>query len=248
MASPALLGLLAMALVLGSQLPLAAAPKAARKAPPKKAALVEGAGVIVTLKTGTLIEGIYHGDADGAVWVEVDGGEVGIEKDTIARIVPAKKVGAVEYKERAAALDAKDAEGWWELSLWATGKEMHGAAEHAAKNVLKIDPNHSHAREHLGFEKVGDRWLQGDQIPAAKGLVLYDRKWMTPAQAAEQAAADEKRRKDAENAYTGALMRPPDPSPTPQPRGGWVDWALRLQPDPPPPPSRDKPLGGWVDR
>ncbi len=213
----------ALALVLSVPPSFAAAPKAARKAAPKKIALVEGQGVKVTLKTGTVIEGIYHGDADGALWVEVDGGEVGIEKATIAGVAPAM-TGSNEYKERASALGVKDAAGWWELSLWAAGKELHGAAESAAKTVLKIDPEHANARDFLGYEKVGKRWVQGDDIHVAKGLVLFERQWLSPDQI--EALKERRRTEDKEKNLRGMMLHAPvkyEQAPSKRPMGGWVD-------------------------
>lgn len=220
MPSPARLGLLALALVLAA--PLSFAAGAPRKNAAKKT-LAKGDGVIVTLKTGALVEGIYHGDADGAIWIEVDGGEVGIEKDTVAGIAPAK-TGSAEHKERAAALGAKDAAGWWELSLWAAGKELHGAAESAAKTVLKIDPEHAKAREHLGFEKVGSRWLHGDDVQRAKGLVLFERQWLSPDQI--EALKHRRNTEEQEKNLSGMKLHAPikyAPAPVKKPLGGWVE-------------------------
>lgn len=220
---PSPLGFVSLALALALPHSLAAAPKAARKAAAKKAPLAVGSGVIVTLRTGALIEGIYHGDADGALWVEVDGGEVGIEKTTIAGVVAAK-TGSDEYKDRAAALGPKDASGWWELSLWAAGKDMHGKAEAAAKTVVRIDPGHAKAREFLGYEKVGDRWLQGDDIPAAKGLVLYEREWLSPGQI--EALKERRREEEKESKLRAMRLHAPakyEQAPVKKPLGGWVD-------------------------
>lgn len=218
---------LALALVLGAA-DAFAAPAKTRKAAAKKAPLVVGQGVIVTLKTGALIEGIYHGDADGAIWVEVDGGDVGVEKDTIAGMAAVAKPASAEYKERAAALGAKDAAGWWELSTWAAGKELHGAAESAAKTVLKIDPDHAQARELLGFEKVNGRWVQHDEIHRAKGLILYERKWLTPEQIAE-AKARAKQEETDHNLRSMNLSTPAKYDAPKKPLGGWVDRGSRGQ-------------------
>lgn len=212
---------LALALCLTSAAGFAA-PTKTRKAPAKKAPLVVGQGVIVTLRTGALIEGIYHGDADGAIWVEVDGGDVGIEKDTIAGMSPIAKTASTEYKERAAALGAKDAAGWWELSMWAASKDLHGAAESAARTVLKIDPEHARARDLLGFEKVDGRWLQHDEVHRAKGLVLYERRWLTPQQVEEAKARA--RQEEKENNLRAMKLHAPATYEAPKkPLGGWVD-------------------------
>lgn len=234
MALPAMLGILALVLAVGVPPEIDAAPRSARKATAKKKpSLIAGSGVIVTLKTGALIEGVYHGDADGAVWVEVDGGEVGIEKTTIAGIVPAQ-TGSIKYKERAAALGAKDRDGWWKLSVWAAARNMHGAAATAARTVVNIDPEHAGAREYLGFEKVGERWLQGDAIPAAKGLVQFERRWLTQAEVADiqmrRRNKEMERSKNAEYEYQYNLQRLAPKMVTEKPvkkSMGWIETPAR---------------------
>jgi len=216
------LAALAVVLVLVDS-PLQAAP-APKKAAAKKPALVKGTGATVTLNTGTLVHGIYHGEADGAIWVEVDGGEVGIERDTIVSIVAAKTPD-VEMKERRAALGPKDTAGWWEFSQWATKKELNGAAESAARTVIKLDPDHAGARELLGYEKVKGSWLKGEDIYLAQGLVQFERRWVTP----DEATALKQAREKMEKEDNLRAMRRPAPAVYQQPEkkrplSGWVDY------------------------
>lgn len=160
---------------------LLAAPCAFAAAPAKKKALAVGDGVIVVLKNGSEVKGVYHGNADGAFWVESNGAQIGIERASIAKITQAR-TGDAEYRKQKAALSDTDAEGWWGLSVLAARHGMISAANDAAKTAVKIDPEHAEARAYLGYEKVGGKWLEHEAAQAAKGLTLYEGEWVTNAE------------------------------------------------------------------
>ncbi len=200
MTSPTRLGGLALVLVLIA--PLSFAAPAARK-PASKTALAVGDGVIVTLKNGSEVKGVYHGNADGAFWVESNGAEVGLERDSIAKITQAN-TGDAEYRKHKAGLSETDAEGWWRLSLIATRHGMKSAANDAAKTAVKIAPEHAKARQFLGHEKVGGRWLDHEAAQAARGLTLYEGEWLTNAELGQ-------RRQDAGGADLSRSMHANDP-------------------------------------
>lgn len=227
---PAIRAFRAITLVLSwTAASFAAAAETPRKAATKKDALVAGSGVVITLRNGSKVEGVYHGDADGAIWVEVDGGEVGLEKSSIVRIVPAAG-GTAEYKKRAAVLDAKDPEGWWKLSAWAENQGLHASAKVAARSALKIDPDHKQARKFLGYEKVKGRWHQGDDAHRAKGLVQFAGEWVPP----EELDAAKGRARNDEKESNLKSMRLHKPA--------------RYSPDAPAAPAKpERPFSGWID-
>ena len=69
------------------------------------------------------------------------------------------------------------------LELEAAGKKELAAKAYA--RVLEVDPEHRAARRALGYELVGDRWLQGGALMRAKGFIHHDGKWMTALEFAE---------------------------------------------------------------
>ena len=87
-----------------------------------------------------------------------------------------------EYARRKGELGASDAEGWFRLALWARERRLPQARE-AYERVIGIDPDHRAARRELGYEKVGDRWVKGDEAKRSKGFVLCGGVWMLPEEA-----------------------------------------------------------------
>lgn len=191
-------GTLALAVLLTAPCAFAAAP--AKK---NKKALAVGDGVIVILKNGSEVKGVYHGDADGAFWIESNGAQVGLERDSIAKITQAN-TGDAEYRKLKASLTDDDADGWMRLADLAARHGMTSAAKDAAKTAVKIDPEHAGARAFLGYEKIGGKWLEHEAAQTAKGLTLYEGEWVTNAELA-------KRRETAGGADLSRAMHANDP-------------------------------------
>lgn len=177
-------GALALTILLAA--PCAAAEPEKKKKKPDPAV---GDGVIVTLKNGSEVKGMYRGNADGAFWVESSGAEIGIERDSIAKVATANTPEA-EYRKQRANLDEKDADAWWKLSQTATRGGMKAAAADAARAAVKLAPDHAAARDFLGHQKVGARWLTFEEAQAAKGLTLYEGEWLTESELAEARGRD----------------------------------------------------------
>lgn len=221
------LGILSLALVLSAAPSFAATAKAAKKAPAKEAVLAAGTGVSIVLTNGSKVDGIFQSEADGVVWVEVDGGEAGIDRSTIARMA-ASKTPDIEFKERGEGLAQDDAKGWWELAQWAETKELFAAARSAARKAIKIDPDHHEARKYLGYEKVDGRWLQGDDVHRARGLVPFEGQWVMPEEVAElKKAREEKAKQEKLDSMTPVRASPvykyEEPPKAKRPFSGWVD-------------------------
>lgn len=154
-----------------------AAASFAEDKPPAKE-LAKGTGVIVTLAEGREAKGVYLGRHDGAVWVGVDGGEIGIEPGTIVNISPAETDDS-EFLKRKAGLAPKDVPGRWGLAEWALKRGLVSSAKAEALIVVGLDPNHRKARRLLGHERIDGVWLERDDAMRAKGLVEYRGEWIT---------------------------------------------------------------------
>ena len=87
-----------------------------------------------------------------------------------------------EYARRKGELGASDAEGWFRLALWARERRLPQARE-AYERVVGINSDHRAARRELGYERVGERWVTGDEAKRSKGFVLCGGKWMLPEEA-----------------------------------------------------------------
>lgn len=150
-------------------------------AEPEKPAVsfpAKGSAVTIELSNGSMLQGIYDGRREGAVWLKQDQGEIGIEPDTIAS-VRAENNPTAEFRRRLAAVDKMDATALWELASWAGDHGLDDSALELAAKVVKLHPEHAEARALLRHEKVGDEWMDRDSAMRALGFVEYKGRWVT---------------------------------------------------------------------
>ena len=50
------------------------------------------------------------------------------------------------------------------------------------ERILELNPNHAEARAALGFHKKDGQWMNRDDVMAARGLVMYEGRYVTPQQ------------------------------------------------------------------
>jgi len=84
------------------------------------------------------------------------------------------------FEERLETLEAGDVEGFLALATYAREHDMPGAARHCYRQVLEVEPDHDVARAELGYRRVDGRWLRGDALREALGLVEHQGRWVTP--------------------------------------------------------------------
>ncbi len=134
----------------------------------------------VVLKGGLRVEGEVN-EREGSVVVRRGGREWVFPEDRVVEILRGR-TAREEYEARAAALDGKDAAGWYRLALWAREKGL-AQVRTALEAVLRAEPDHRAARRELGFERVGEEWLSGDEAMQRKGFVLAAGDWVLPEEA-----------------------------------------------------------------
>ena len=139
------------------------------------------------LKDGTVVRGTIEKETPERVIIKTDGGEKVFEKSGVLDIrrTPSPEE---EYAKRAANLD-NAAAAHAELGEWCRENKMHERSKKHFEEALKLDPENSAARRGLGCEKVGGRWLSGDELQIAKGNVKFEEKWIKKSEAAEILAA-----------------------------------------------------------
>jgi hypothetical protein len=71
------------------------------------------------------------------------------------------------------------AQGQFDLGSYCDQHKLPDLARLHFETALKLDPTFGPAHEKLGHTKVGDRWLSGDDLRAAQGLVKYKGRWIT---------------------------------------------------------------------
>jgi hypothetical protein len=136
---------------------------------------------VLELRNGGRIEGQIADakDAEQSSYdiTTADGGRLTIARSEVARVVPQSK-DEQEYQLRArAAADTVDAH--WNLAQWCRDKNLRNAYREQLAHILELDPKHAEARQALGYQKVNGQWMLRDDIMAARGLVLYDGKYVT---------------------------------------------------------------------
>ncbi|HLG41865.1 MAG TPA: hypothetical protein VI643_00770, partial [Planctomycetota bacterium] len=112
------------------------------------------------------------------------------------------------FDQRKAELKEGDAVGRAELARWCGREKLKAEAAETWRAVIAIDPEHAEARKALGYLKLEDgRWATEDEIMAAKGLVKFEGRWMSPAErdAAAAKAAEAERAKEARQRARRAL-------------------------------------------
>ena len=107
-----------------------------------------------------------------------EGAEVKLDRELVQRIVT-QDDAATEYVTRSRKIpDTADAHR--ELAAWCRERKLIADADVHLARVAELDPNDDEVRRSLGYQRVGNRWLSGDQLMAERGMKFYDGKYRTP--------------------------------------------------------------------
>lgn len=147
----------------------------------------------VWLKNGGKLEGVTTTIEGDKVIVKRPGGVVKLDRDQVEKIVH-RTTPMEEYELLAAKLKADDVKGHLELANWCAENRLPHYERVELEAVIAADPDHAEARKRLSYEKVGGKWLRGEELLLAKGMVKVDGKWVTKEAAAAMAAEKEKKR------------------------------------------------------
>jgi hypothetical protein len=71
------------------------------------------------------------------------------------------------------------AQAQFDLGSYCDQHKLPDLARLHFETALKLDPSFGPAHEKLGHTRVGDRWLSGDDLRVAQGLVKYRGRWVT---------------------------------------------------------------------
>jgi hypothetical protein len=127
----------------------------------------------VRTKDGRVLEGkVLEDGADGVKLRLRFGGEITVARADVSSVVK-KDLPEEDVAKKRAALGPADVEGRWKLALEAKERKVRKAFEELVDEVLRLDPAHAAANE-------------------LRGNVLYDGKWMKPAERDRLAAEKEK--------------------------------------------------------
>ncbi len=177
---------------------------------------------IVHLKDGHRVEGRLIEETPERLKIETRTGIQTIPRADIES-VERVKTDWEEYRERAAILDSKDADGHYQLGLWCRAKRLPAESLGEFKKAIAAAPDHAGARKELGYVKKKSGWVKEaegspaqptdepktDEAPATEadrgpiaGFVKVGTQWMTP--------EDQRERNAGRVRYKGIWMSPED--------------------------------------
>ncbi|MCD6406054.1 MAG: HEAT repeat domain-containing protein, partial [Planctomycetes bacterium] len=150
-------------------------------------------GDVVTLNEGQVLEGKAT-ESDGQVRIVLPNATVAFPKSKVVSIkyCPAPKE---TYLKRAGELADTDADGWYRLGLYCSGKGLREAASDCFNKALAADADHEGARTELGFVREDGKWISHEEAMARKDYVHYKGRWITRKEAESLRAEDLRRRR-----------------------------------------------------
>src|SRR5882672_2773127 len=126
------------------------------------------------LRNGSSFSGAVRESGD-KVTIEMDLGTMTFKKVDVRSIVRGDDV-VKTFEEKSAKADG--ARGLVEVALWGRENGLRNRADDLLDRVLRLDPDQPDARKALGYERVGGRWLRGDDLKTAQGMVKLEGKWL----------------------------------------------------------------------
>jgi hypothetical protein len=153
----------------------------------------------VFLRGGGKITGQIIDQTSESVTVDIGGGTITAKMSSVVKI-DKKESPLQEYRKRAAAIPAGDAEAWRKLARWAQGYSLSSQARQAYREVLKILPDDEEANKALGMVKLDGKWVTQEESYRARGYVQFEGTWMTPAEKQSMIAERQAQKAKAEAA------------------------------------------------
>ncbi|MGE0706504.1 MAG: CAP domain-containing protein [Planctomycetota bacterium] len=160
----------------------------------------------IVLVSGGKVEGTIVKETRKAVQIRKKSGIlVTVPRDEIDRIEKTDWKKLLGEKEQKLAKD--DHDGRYALAVWCTDHALDEDAVRLCEAVIAQAKDHHDARKFLGYAQVDGKWLRGDELKKAQGLVQYKGKWVTPEERALREAEEDARDRP-----------PPAPKPSKQPK------------------------------
>jgi hypothetical protein len=135
---------------------------------------------VLELTNGGRVEGRLvqaAGDDTSYVVEIVGGGRVTVPRAQVTR-VDSTSAAEAEYAELARTA-ANTVESHWKLAEWCRERKLRELAQRHLTRILELDPNHEEARAILGFRKKDGEWMTRDEVMAARGMVMYEGRYVT---------------------------------------------------------------------
>jgi hypothetical protein len=135
---------------------------------------------VVYLKGAGKLEGRIVERTETSIEVDIGAGTMTVPMSRVERVEEGRSP-LDDYRDRAAALDVADVEGWLELARWASAEGLRTQSRQAYERVLAVDPQNTEANRSLGRVELDGRWVSEEESYRARGYVEFEGQWMTPA-------------------------------------------------------------------
>jgi hypothetical protein len=126
---------------------------------------------------GRLIES--NDDDKSLLVIELtDGGQLKIPRSEVTRI---ESRSGVEDEYKTLARSSPDTiEAHLALAEWCRERKLRDNAQQHFARILELDADHEAARAALGFRQKDGQWMTRNDVMAARGLVLYEGRYVAP--------------------------------------------------------------------
>lgn len=158
------------------------------------------------LVNGRTIEGIERPDParPDRVVIEVGAGVIELDAKDVLSKSPGRTVLHEYYERWNGVKNSGKAADFYQLARWAKDNRCPKFVLALCERAVSIDPDHAGARAALGHQRVGGKWMTFEEAQAAKGLVLFEGRWVT---AAERELVEKERLEAKERALAAQKER-----------------------------------------
>ena len=133
------------------------------------------------LKSGGRLSGRIVNRTATSIEIDIGAGLITVPTSSVVKVEEGRSA-LQEYEERAASLDAGNADGWVQLGQWASARGLGTQARQAYERALAASPGDPRANDGLGRVNVDGRWVSQEEGYRLKGYVEFEGDWVTPAE------------------------------------------------------------------
>lgn len=130
------------------------------------------------LKNGNTIDGIVDKDGETFV-VEFSTGKMKIHESEVKKVVR-EQTDLQRFREQHEQINDGDADAHYQLGVWAQTHGLHKQSKIEFRHAIQRNPDHTGARQELGFVKQNGQWITRDEKMRREGYVKHQGEWMTP--------------------------------------------------------------------
>ena len=149
-------------------------------------------GDVIFLDDGRVLRGKIVEQNEDYVKIKTKYGTRMIAVDRVKEVISDEELDK-RLKEKIEAA-GEDPNALWDVARWCRDIGLDGKAKELAERVIELDPDHTSAREFLGYIKKEGKWVKEDEWYRAHGWVREGGRWVSPEEIRRR--EEERRRKE----------------------------------------------------